>query len=57
MKSHELHRLLKDAGWIATRQSGSHVISEKDGKKLTVPDHGAKEIRKGLISKILKTIQ
>jgi mRNA interferase HicA len=47
MKSSELHRLLKSKGWQHIRTEGSHYIYEKDGKKLTAPYHGAKEVPKG----------
>lgn len=56
MKSSELHRLIKRNGWIPTRQVGSHVIYSKNGRSICVPDHGSKEIKKGLAIKILKEI-
>lgn len=47
---------LKKAGFIATRQRGSHLRLEKysDGKtiKLTVPLHN--ELKKGTLSRIIK---
>lgn len=54
MKSNELHRLIKQNGWVAIRQAGSHVIYEKDGVRFCVPNHGSKEMKKGLAMKILK---
>ncbi|WP_354355508.1 type II toxin-antitoxin system HicA family toxin [Pedobacter sp. UYP30] len=38
------------------RQTGSHVIMKHDTKlqQLTVPNHGTKEVKKGLCSAILK---
>jgi predicted RNA binding protein YcfA (HicA-like mRNA interferase family) len=54
MKSNELHRLILKNGWQSIRQSGSHVIYEKDGRHYPVPDHGSKEIGKGLELKIKK---
>ncbi len=41
-------------GWVKVRQSGSHVIYEKDGLKYTVPDHGSKEIPEGLRLRLQK---
>lgn len=41
-------------GWMAIRQTGSHVIYEKDGKLVTIPDHGSKELKKGLVLGIKK---
>jgi len=54
MKSSELHRSIKKAGWIHIRTEGSHYIYEKDGKTYPVPFHGPKEVGTGLLSKIKK---
>lgn len=52
----ELIKRLKRAGFIATRQKGSHVRLERfDGEKtvkITVPMHP--EIKKGTLHRILK---
>ena len=48
MKYNELHRLILRNGWIITRQTGSHVIYEKDGMHYPVPNHGSDEVKKGL---------
>lgn len=52
----EVIKHLKKAGFIATRQKGSHVRLEKyDGDKtikLTVPLHS--ELKKGTLSRIIK---
>lgn len=56
MKYSELLRMLKQDGWVEIRQSGSHVIMQHPQRntQLTVPNHGSKEIGKGLLQKILK---
>jgi predicted RNA binding protein YcfA (HicA-like mRNA interferase family) len=56
MKYSELIRILKQNGWFVVRQSGSHVMMQHPDKpiQLTVPNHGSKEIGKGLQQKILK---
>ncbi len=54
MKSAEFHRLIRQNGWSAIRQTGSHIIYEKDGKKVTVPNHGSKEMKRGLVAAIKK---
>ncbi len=54
MKSTEFHRMVRRNGWTEIRQTGSHIIYEKDGKKVTVPDHGSKEMKKGLVEAIKK---
>ena len=56
MKSSELLRILKKDGWFEVRQTGSHIIMrhpEKEGN-LSVPFHGPDEVKKGLLSDILK---
>jgi len=56
MKYSELFRLLKQDGWQEIRQSGSHVIMQHPEKKnqISVPFHSGKEVKKGLLSGILK---
>ena len=46
---------LKRAGFVATRQKGSHVRLEKSGEepvKLTIPLHDP--LKKGTLSRIIK---
>jgi len=52
VKSNELHRLIQKRGWLIKRQTGSHVIYEKDGKVYPVPNHGSKEVHTGIEKKI-----
>ncbi len=54
MKSSEFHRLVQLNGWNEVRQAGSHIIYEKNGKRVAVPYHGSKEIGKGLVQKLKK---
>jgi predicted RNA binding protein YcfA (HicA-like mRNA interferase family) len=57
MKCSELLRLFKKAGWVEDRQSGSHVIMkhpERGEEILIVPNHGTREIGKGLAEKLKK---
>jgi len=55
VKYSELFKLLKKDGWYIVRQKGSHVILQHSKKKgqLTVPFHGSKEVKKGLLNAIL----
>lgn len=46
--------MITQSGWVFIRASGSHYIYEKDGKRYPVPYHGAKEVGKGIASKIRK---
>lgn len=56
MKCSELLRLLHQNDWIEIRQSGSHIImchQIKSGQVI-VPNHGSKDVKKGLLNGILK---
>ncbi len=56
MKSSELYRILLRDGWYPISQRGSHVKLKHDIKQgiLIFPDHGSRELGKGLERKILK---
>jgi len=56
MKCAELLRLIKKAGWYEDRQSGSHIILKHPEKTYTIvfPNHGSKEVGKGLAEKLMK---
>lgn len=59
VKYNELFRLLKKDGWFEVRQKGSHVIMKHPNKReqLTVPNHSSKEVKKGLLTALLKQAQ
>lgn len=56
MKSSELIRRIKAAGWIETRQTGSHkIFIHRDYKySVPVPYHGSKEVATGTAHNIMK---
>jgi mRNA interferase HicA len=56
MKSSELLRLLRQAGSIVESQKGSHVKLAHPNRKdnIIFPNHGSKEVGKGLEEKIKK---
>jgi predicted RNA binding protein YcfA (HicA-like mRNA interferase family) len=57
MKSNELLRMLKRAGWYVDRQKGSHLIMKHPGRGeefISVPNHGSAEVGKGLLRNIQK---
>jgi predicted RNA binding protein YcfA (HicA-like mRNA interferase family) len=56
VKFDKLFKILKNDGWFEVRQRGSHVIMQHPTKKeqLTIPYHAGKEVKKGLLSAILK---
>lgn len=58
MKNSELHRIIRQHGWIALQDKGkgSHIIYAKDGKLYPVPYHGSREINNGFAKKILKEL-
>jgi len=49
MKVSEFIKLVEHDGWKFVRQSGSHKIYRHPQKPgiLSIPDHGAKEMKKG----------
>jgi predicted RNA binding protein YcfA (HicA-like mRNA interferase family) len=56
MNYQQIIRLLKKHGWVLKTQKGSHkqfIHPEKPGK-VTVADHGKKEIPPGTLNSILK---
>jgi len=58
MKSNELLRLLLKAGWFVYRETrGSHKVLRhplRPTEQITFPDHGSREVAKGLAEKIKK---
>ena len=47
--------ILKSKGFIAVRQSGSHVIlRHADGRRTTVPVHAGRDLGKGLLRQIMR---
>ncbi len=55
MKYSEFLKLIKKKGWILQRQAkGSHQVWIKNGQMVVVPNHGSKEMPKGLEKKLKK---
>jgi len=56
MKSSELLRLLRKAGWYPDGQKGSHIklIHPDRPDYIIFPNHGSKEMGRGLEKKIKK---
>ncbi len=53
--SKKLVSILKKKGFVLDRQSGSHaVFINANGKRITVPIHGKRDIGKGLLHQIMK---
>ncbi|QTA88858.1 type II toxin-antitoxin system HicA family toxin [Desulfonema magnum] len=51
----ELQKRIKKIGFIKVRQKGSHIrFVHSDGRKTTIPDHGNKDVPKGLLLKIIR---
>jgi predicted RNA binding protein YcfA (HicA-like mRNA interferase family) len=52
----ELAKLLKHNGWTLPRVQGSHHIYGKPGTtvRLSVPIHGGKNLKRGLLRHLLK---
>jgi len=46
---------IQKLGFQEIRQKGSHIrFVHPDGRKTTIPDHGDKDVPKGLLSKIIR---
>ena len=54
MTGKELVKLLMKNGWKLDHVRGSHHILRKEGKHISVPVHGKKELGKGLQNRLLK---
>ncbi len=56
IKTHELLRALKRAGFAENRQKGSHLhlIRPSDGRRVTVPIHHGRDVRPGTLRGILR---
>jgi predicted RNA binding protein YcfA (HicA-like mRNA interferase family) len=50
----DLRKLAEKDGWVFKRQTGSHMILEKDGKSVSVPNH--RELKKGTEMAIRKQL-
>jgi predicted RNA binding protein YcfA (HicA-like mRNA interferase family) len=49
-------KILEKHGWILYRSKGSHFIYGKEGSivRLTIPIHGNKPLKKGLLAHLMK---
>ena len=51
----ELIQKVKKLGFKKIRQKGSHIRFEhQDGRKVTIPDHGNRDVPNGLLLKIIR---
>ena len=51
----ELIRKVEAFGFEKVRQKGSHIrFVHPDGRTVTIPDHGGKDVPKGLLAKITR---
>ena len=52
---HELAKIAESLGYVCVRQKGSHVMYRReDGQTIPIPDHGAKDLPRPLIHRIVK---
>ncbi|MEI6874157.1 MAG: type II toxin-antitoxin system HicA family toxin [Spirochaetota bacterium] len=54
MSGRELLRLLESLGWVSVRIRGSHHVLKKLGRTIILPVHGNSDVKRGLLSSILK---
>ena len=51
----QIIRALESKGFFFKRQSGSHAIyAQSNGRRVTIPIHGKKDLGKGLLKQIMK---
>jgi predicted RNA binding protein YcfA (HicA-like mRNA interferase family) len=57
MSGKELAKLLERNGWVLLRVKGSHHVYIKSGNpsRISVPIHGNKDLKIGLLRNLLKT--
>ena len=57
LKGREIIRALESAGFSIVRSKGSHRMLQSSGnpvRLVTVPDHGAKELKRGTLRAIIR---
>ena len=54
MKTDQFHEIIRKNGWVKIRQTGSHVIYEKDGRRYPVAYHKGKDLSRKTEMKIRK---
>ncbi len=54
MKPRELIKILEKEGFVFVRQSGSHAVFKKAGKRIIIVPIHSKDIPKGTLEGILK---
>ena len=55
IKFKDFIKKVEKLGFKRTRQKGSHIrFVHPDGRKTTIPDHGSKDIPRGLLVKIIR---
>jgi len=58
VKAEDLLKTLQKIGFVKHSQTGSHVqLKHVDGRRVTVPNHPNKEIKKGTLKGIIDDIE
>ena len=52
MNGKQIIKILKENGWELKSINGSHYQMEKDGVKVPIPVHGAKDVTQGTLASI-----
>ena len=50
----EVIAVLEKLGFVLSRQSGSHKIYKKNGRRVTVPGHGSKTLHPKVLKSIMR---
>lgn len=54
MNGNEVIAKLKAAGWTIARTSGSHHVMAKGNRSVSVPVHGKRDLKPGLLAGIAR---
>jgi predicted RNA binding protein YcfA (HicA-like mRNA interferase family) len=53
----EFEKILYRLGFVRSRQNGSHVVyHHNDGRMVSVPNHGSRDLSRKLIRRLIKQI-
>ena len=55
-KSADLVKLIEQAGFVFSRQKGSHMIFYRQGIRVIIPNHGKKDLHPKIVKEILEIV-
>lgn len=55
-KSADMVKLIEQAGFVFSRQKGSHMIFYRQGIRIIIPNHGKKNLHPKIVKEILEIL-